>query len=107
LVGRGLWGFWGRERRGWLLQRAEARGEVGENEGDERFRGRACERRMRTLHLEKDCRPCEDIALLLRRGGGEGKTGLRGGKGSDDHEVSIPIRVGDGDRAGRTPSFRR
>ena len=70
MVGRGLWGFWGRERRGWLLQRAEARGEVGENEGDERFRGRACERRMRTLHLEKDCRPCEDIALLLRRAAG-------------------------------------
>src|SRR6516162_9233308 len=50
---------------------------------------------------EEDRRVREDIGLLLRRGGGEGKTGLRGGKGSDDHEVSIPIRVGDGDRAGR------
>ena len=52
---------------------------------------------------EEDWRVREDIGLLLRRGGGEGKTGLRGGKGSDDHEVSIP-RVGDGDRAGRRPS---
>src|SRR6516162_346952 len=53
---------------------------------------------------EEDWRVREDIGLLLRRGGGGGKRGLRGGKGSDDHEVSIPIRVGDGDRAGRGPS---
>ena len=30
--------------------------------------------------------------------------GLRGGKGSDDHEVSILIRLEDGDRVGRRPS---
>jgi len=38
------------------------------------------------------------------RGWRRGATALRGGKRGDRHEVSILIRVGDGERAGRGPS---
>ena len=55
------------------LRGAVARVFLGGNEDDERFRGRACERRAWARRLEKDWRPCEDVAFLLRRAtGGEG-----------------------------------
>src|SRR5271166_4683073 len=77
---------------------------VGGSEDDGVFRGRGCERRVWARRLEEERRPCEDIAFLLQRAVGGGETALRGGKRGDDHEVSILIGVGDGERAGRTPS---
>ena len=42
------------------------------------------------------------VAAVGRR---RGRSALRGGKhGVIAHEVSIPTRLGDGERAGRTPS---
>src|SRR5271166_5117864 len=73
---------------------------LGGSEDDGVFRGRGCERRVWARRLEEERRPCEDIAFLLQRAVGGGETALRGGKRGDDHEVSILIGVGDGERAG-------
>src|SRR5271166_1655334 len=48
------------------LRRPASRIVLGGNEDDERFRGRACQRRARAWRLEQDWIPCEDVAFLLR-----------------------------------------
>jgi hypothetical protein len=58
----------------------------------------------RARRSEEEWGPCEDIGFCSGARLGRGETSLRGGKRSDDHEVSILIRLGDRDRVGGTPS---
>ncbi len=87
----GPWGRMARIVRGW-------------SEDDESFLWRGCERRVWARRLERVFGRFEDIAFLFQRAvGGEGDRRCASGSG-DGHEVSILIRVGDGERAGRAPS---
>ena len=93
---------------GWRARRRRpaALGVFGGSDDGGRFRWRRCAAgEALARRSEEDWRPCEDVALVLRRAaGGEGDRRLRGGMRGDGHEVSILIRLGDGDRAGRGPS---
>ena len=105
LVGRDLWGFEGRGRS------------AGGACGGRRRQSCRRERRRRGYSVARMGGSGVGAALgeglpSLRghrlpapaRGWRRGEAALRGGRRGDGHEVSILIRVGDGDRAGRAPS---
>ena len=86
-------------------RRPEAAGAIGGNEDDALFRGRRCGRRVWARRLERVCGGRVGHRLPApARGWRRGETALRNGKRGDGHEVSILIRVCDGERAGRAHS---
>ena len=105
--GRALWGF---EDRGRLAMRGVRRPvtrsrSCGRDGGVGRFGWRRCAGARRWPRSRRTGDAREGIALVFRRAaGGGGDRRVRGGMRGDGHEVSILIRLGDGDRAGRGPS---
>ena len=104
MAGRELWGFEGLGRLGRVMARAAARMRRGGNKEGEFVRSRGFAGLARPRRSERMCGPCEGNTFLLRRAGEGEEMALRGGKRRDDpHELSILIRFGDGERAGRGP----
>jgi hypothetical protein len=105
LAGRELWGFWGRGGIAHVVAGVEG----GRCYREERTRRAFSGARMRaagvgaaageSLRRSRGHRVRAPACGWRRR-----RSALRGGKRHDGHEVSILIRVGDGERAGRAPS---
>jgi hypothetical protein len=86
-------------------RRRTSAGVIVRSEHDALFRGRGCERRVWARRLERGCGGREDIAFVLRRVvGDEDDRRCAAGSAAIVMRVSILIGVGDGERAGRTPS---
>src|SRR5271165_204386 len=107
LGGRALWGFW---RHG---PSAGGTSGAGDEDSSRRERRRRALFRRTVRAAGEGAAPGEGLASLRGRRlpapargwrRRRGEKWLRGGKRSDDHEVSIRMRLGDGDLAGRGPS---
>src|SRR5215472_5996364 len=88
------WGFFGR-RSAWVSAGTRT---TGLFEGEHTRGGRESDAWRGTAELVRTSLFCSGARGEARR------TALQGGKRGDDHEVSILIRLGDEDRAGRAPS---